>query len=65
VKIVNLDDVRKAEADLEGAFKVFKQLPISKGDGSPSFSFRVFTIEPEGMRQNSKEETLTSHNSLI
>ncbi len=48
MKIVNLDDVRKAEADLEGAFKVFKQLPISKGDDSPSFSFRVFTIEPEG-----------------
>ncbi len=48
MKIVNLDDVRKAEADMEGAAKVFKQLPISKGDGSPSFSFRVFTIEPEG-----------------
>ena len=48
MKIANLDDVRKVEADLEGAFKVFKQLPVSKEDGSPSFSFRVFTIESEG-----------------
>ncbi len=48
MKIVKLDDVRKAEADMEGAFNVFKQLPISQGDGSPSFSIRVFTIEPEG-----------------
>ena len=33
---------------MEGADKVFKQVPISKNDGTPSFCFRVFTIEPEG-----------------
>jgi quercetin dioxygenase-like cupin family protein len=33
---------------MEGADKVYKQVPISKDDGSPVFSFRVFTIEPGG-----------------
>ena len=27
---------------------MWKQVPISKNDGSPTFSFRVFTIEPNG-----------------
>jgi quercetin dioxygenase-like cupin family protein len=33
---------------MEGAEEVFKQLPVSKADGSPTFSFRVFTIRPGG-----------------
>ena len=33
---------------MEGAEKVFKQVPISKESGSPSFCFRVFTIDPNG-----------------
>ena len=33
---------------MEGAKDVWKQVPISKEDGSPHFSFRVFTIAPNG-----------------
>lgn len=33
---------------MEGAKDAYKQVPISKGDGTPSFSLRVFTIEPGG-----------------
>ena len=33
---------------MEGAQNVSKQVPISKDDGSPTFAFRVFTIEPHG-----------------
>jgi quercetin dioxygenase-like cupin family protein len=33
---------------MEGAEGVYKQIPISKENGTPTFSFRVFTIEPGG-----------------
>lgn len=33
---------------MEGAKDVWKQVPLSKGDGAPMFSFRVFTIMPGG-----------------
>ncbi len=46
--IVALKQVKKIIPDMEGAEKVYKQIPISKEDGTPTFSFRVFTIEPEG-----------------
>ena len=48
VKIINLDRVEKTRPTMEGAHGIFKQVPISKSDGSPNFSVRVFTIEPEG-----------------
>ena len=48
MKIVHLDKVEKTRPEMEGAKGVFKQLPISKADGTPIFSFRVFTIEPGG-----------------
>jgi quercetin dioxygenase-like cupin family protein len=48
MKTIRLADITKTPMTLEGAEKVFKQLPISSVDGSPSFSFRVFTIEPGG-----------------
>lgn len=48
MKITNLNNTVKTEVTMEGAVKVTKQLPISGGDGSPAFSFRVFTIEPNG-----------------
>ncbi len=48
MKIISLDNVEKSFLTLEGARDVWKQLPISSGDGSPVFSFRVFTIEPGG-----------------
>jgi len=33
---------------MEGAKAVCKQVPISGDDGSPVFSFRVFTVAPGG-----------------
>ena len=48
MKITALDKLEKAKVMLEGAKEVWKQVPISKDDGSPAFSFRVFTIEPNG-----------------
>src|SRR4030043_1238373 len=48
MKTIQLDQVAKSKMALEGAKEVYKQLPISKMDGTPSFCFRVFTIEPGG-----------------
>lgn len=48
MKITSLDSAKKITPNMEGAEGVLKQIPISKADGSPSFSFRVFTIEPGG-----------------
>lgn len=48
MKITALDKLEKVRVTLEGAKAVWKQVPISKDDRSPLFSFRVFTIEPNG-----------------
>ena len=48
MKITSLDNIEKVKIMMEGAKDVYKQIPISKGDGTPSYSFRVFTIEPGG-----------------
>ena len=48
MKIVSLDKVEKTNPHMEGARGLVKQLPISKDDGSPMFSFRVFTLEGDG-----------------
>lgn len=48
MKTIKLQDIKKEKMAMEGAKKVFKQVPISARDGSPSFCFRVFTIEPNG-----------------
>ena len=48
MKITNLDSTIMTEVTMEGASKVKKQLLISSQDGSPTFSFRVFTVEPGG-----------------
>ena len=44
----SLDEVKKVIPSMEGAKGIYKQVPISKNDGSPSFCFRVFTFEPGG-----------------
>ena len=46
--ITRLEKVEKIIPQMEGAKGVFKQIPLSKADGAPRFSFRVFTIEPSG-----------------
>jgi quercetin dioxygenase-like cupin family protein len=48
MKTIRLQDIKKEKMTMEGAEKVFKQVTISKNDGTPSFCFRVFTIEPSG-----------------
>jgi len=48
VKVTNLDTVKKEISKMEGAADIYKQVPISKNDGSPSFCFRVFTFDPNG-----------------
>ena len=48
MKTIRLQDVKKERMTMEGAEKVFKQVPISRNDGTLSFCFRVFTIEPGG-----------------
>lgn len=48
MKTTRLQKVEKTKVTMEGAKNVWKQVPISKDDGSPIFSFRVFTIEPNG-----------------
>jgi quercetin dioxygenase-like cupin family protein len=46
--ITDLDRVKKTVPVMEGAKGIFKQVPLSKADGAPNFSFRVFTIQPGG-----------------
>jgi len=48
MKINSISKVEKVKLNIEGAKDTYKQIPISKNDGTPSFSFRVFTLEPNG-----------------
>jgi quercetin dioxygenase-like cupin family protein len=48
VKITSLDKVEKAKMMMDGAKDVWKQVPISKADGTPVLSVRAFTIMPGG-----------------
>jgi quercetin dioxygenase-like cupin family protein len=48
LKICSLEKLEKVPVNMEGAAKAHKQVPISKDDGSPAVSFRVFTLEPGG-----------------
>lgn len=46
--ITGLDRVEKTIPQMEGAERVYKQIPLGGKDGAPVFSFRVFTIMPGG-----------------
>ena len=46
--VVALEQVKKTKPNMEGAERVYKQIPISRENGTPTFSIRVFTIEPGG-----------------
>jgi quercetin dioxygenase-like cupin family protein len=48
MKIIPLDKVEKKEVRMEGAAGAWKQLPLGTGDGVPVYSYRVFTVEPNG-----------------
>jgi len=48
VYITALEKVKKTKTDMAGAKGIYKQIPISRENGTLTFSFRVFTIEPGG-----------------
>ncbi len=48
MKVTKLSEAAKEAVRMEGASGVSKQVPISKRDGSPNFSVRVFAFEPGG-----------------
>lgn len=48
MKIVNLNNVKKFKVEMEGTRNAYKQVPVSGRDGSPTCSFRIFTVEPGG-----------------
>jgi len=48
MKIVSLSSVRKNKVLMEGAMGAWKQIPLSREDGAPVYSYRVFTVEPGG-----------------
>ena len=48
MKIISLDKVETIKVQMEGAKGAWKQLPLGSHDGTPVYSFRVFTVEPGG-----------------
>ncbi|MCJ7588484.1 MAG: cupin domain-containing protein [Candidatus Aminicenantes bacterium] len=48
MKIASLDSIPKTKVEMAGAENAFRQTAVSKNDGAPHFSFRVFTLEPGG-----------------
>jgi quercetin dioxygenase-like cupin family protein len=48
MKIIAIDHVEKKKVQMEGAAGAWKQLPLGSKDGTPVYSFRVFTLEPGG-----------------
>ncbi|HEX2974459.1 MAG TPA: cupin domain-containing protein [Bacteroidales bacterium] len=48
MKTISLNSVEKKQVAMEGASNAWKQLPLGSIDGTPVYSFRVFTIEPNG-----------------
>ena len=46
--ISNLKNIEKKRVDMDGVKHAFKQVPLSREHGAPHFSFRVFTLDPEG-----------------
>ena len=48
MKIIPLNKVSKNKVEMKGAIGASKQIPLSKNDGAPVYSYRVFTLEPGG-----------------
>lgn len=48
MKIISLNDAPKSKVKMEGACGALKQVPLSKDDGAPVYSYRVFTLEGGG-----------------
>ena len=48
MKIISLSDVEKKEVHMDGAVGATRQLPLGAADGTPMYSYRVFTVETGG-----------------
>jgi len=48
MKVISLKKVEKNKVNMEGAHKAWKQVPLSRKDGAPVYSYRVFTVESGG-----------------
>jgi len=48
MKTITLHEVKKNKVNMEGAHKAWNQVPLSREDGAPMYSYRVFTVEPGG-----------------
>lgn len=48
MKIISLEKVEKKKVEMQGAVNAYKQVPLSRDDGAPVYSYRVFTVEPGG-----------------
>ena len=48
MKVVSLDQITSTKVDMDGAKAVCKQIPLGQNDGSPAYSFRVFSVDPSG-----------------
>jgi quercetin dioxygenase-like cupin family protein len=48
MKIISLSEVEKKEVHMEGAVGAWRQLPLGSNDGTPGYSYRVFTVEAGG-----------------
>lgn len=48
MKIIPLDTVEKMKVHMEGAEGAWKQLALGSREGVPVYSYRVFTVEPNG-----------------
>jgi len=48
MKITRLESCPIGPVTMEGACGAERQVPIGKADGAPTFSVRVFTLEPGG-----------------
>ncbi len=48
MKIISIDKVEKKKVQMDGASGAWKQLPLGSIDGSPVYSFRVFSLDPLG-----------------
>jgi quercetin dioxygenase-like cupin family protein len=46
--VTRLNNIEKTIPKMEGVKGAYKQIPLSKANGVPMYSFRVFTIEPGG-----------------
>ena len=48
MKIISLSNVEKKQVQMDGSSGAWRQLPIGNSDGTPAYSLRVFTVEPNG-----------------